>query len=605
MKIILGISAFYHDSAAAILVNGQIVASAEEERFSRIKHDNAFPLNAIKFCLDQLNIGLADLDHIVFYDKPFLKFERILETAYSHAPKGFGLFYEAIPQWLGQKLNLRKTIQRSLKDYYPEIKLNPEKILFTEHHMAHAASAFFPSPFDEAAILIVDGVGEWATLTLAKGKGSKIEFIKQQNFPHSLGLLYSSFTYFLGFEVNEGEYKVMGLSPYGDAESAQFAKFKNIITTQLIHIFDDGSIRLNMDFFNFTFRKRMIEASKWESLFGIPMRKKKDEISIAHANLALAIQRVTEEVLLLLARTIKSLTACEQLVMAGGVALNAVANGKLLKSGVFNQIWIQPAAADSGGALGAALAAHQTLYASDSTLKSANEMRFGFLGPEIKNDEILPHLNYETCDVVYHADRASLIHKVAALISQDKILGWVQGRMELGARALGGRSIIASPNKKEIQIRINNKIKFREDFRPFAPVMLKEEAQRYYDFKQPAEYMQFVAQIIPSERLPQPENARMLSIHEQMKIPTSKFEAVTHVDYSSRLQVIDDVKHPFYDLLTKVKETSGVGMLLNTSLNMAGQPIVNSAKDIFELFYSTDLDGLAIGNYIIVKKMNA
>lgn len=604
-KILLGISAWYHDAAAALVVNGEIIAAAEEERFSRIKHTSEFPVNAIKYCLAEAQITLYDVDALVFYDKPLLKFERILETTYHNVPFGFRLFHKAMPVWMKGKINLRKTITSELKAVDQSVKFSREKILFTTHHLSHAASAFYPSPFNDAAILTVDGVGEWATATIGAGTGTEISLIKQMNFPHSVGLLYSSFTYFLGFKVNSGEYKLMGLSPYGVVNDTQTVAFIQKIKKELITIHEDGSIELNMRYFNFSRRLKMIREKKWEELFGLKLRKKTDSIEQEHANLALAIQKVTEEIVLRLAKTTKALTRKENLVLAGGVALNCVANGKLLEAGIFKKIWIQPAAGDAGGALGAALLAHYILN-EDAKRPEKNEredeMKHGFLGPAIHPTEIHTALQNNT-DLIAREfpNHEALCMYVVDLIVANKLIGWGKGRAEFGPRALGARSIIASPLNKNNQTRINKAVKFREDFRPFAPVMLAEEAERLYNFSAAASYMQFVAPILPEFRKEISAEIEELGVHEKVKIPTSVLAAVTHVDYSSRIQTVTAETHPFYLLLKLMREKTGYGVLLNTSFNRGGEPIVLTVANMMDTFKNSNLDHLVVENWLISK----
>ena len=604
-KIILGISAYYHDSAAALVVDGEVIAAVEEERFTRKKHTADFPANAVLFCLNQAKITLDEVDVVVFYDKPLLKFERILETAYHNIPRGFRIFHKSIPVWMKSKINLRKTLRNELKDV-TGIKFNREKILFTTHHLSHAASAFYPSPFEEAGILIIDGVGEWATVTIGKGSGKNIQLLKQMNFPDSIGLLYSAFTYFLGFKVNSGEYKLMGLSPYGNAESEQTQAYIKAIKENLVTVFEDGSIRMNRSFFGYENSLKMIKEKKWETLFELPKKTEEEPFEQKHANLALAIQLVTEEIIMKLAKTTCDLTGSKNLVLAGGVALNCVANGKVMDQDFFSNLWIQPAAGDSGGALGAALTAHYLINENSVRVlkNNSDNMSLGLLGPELNSDEIERWVGTGKFKTEHIPDATLFHRKVADLIAENKLLGWVQGRGEFGPRALGARSIIASPLSKENQTRINESVKFREDFRPFAPVMLKEEAVRFYGFDKPSPYMQIVRKILPEFRKDLPPNFSNLSISEKVKIPTSALEAVTHVDYSSRLQIVEDKNHPFYQLLVAVKEKTGFGILLNTSFNTAGEPIVLSLSDIFECFEKTALDCLVIGNYILHKPNN-
>ena len=604
-QIILGISAYYHDSAAALMVDGELVAAAEEERFTRVKHTADFPIHAIQYCLKAGGVKMLEVDSLVFYDKPLLKFERILETTYLNAPFGFRLFHKSMPVWMKGKLNLRKTIIKALQTITGGVKFDRNKILFTTHHLAHAASAFYPSPFQEAAILTIDGVGEWATATIGVGKGKNIELIKQMNFPHSVGLLYSSFTYFLGFKVNSGEYKLMGLSPYGDPKSDETKGFIESIRQNLITVFPDGSIQMNDHYFAYHRSLKMIQVKRWEALFGLTLRKPEEKLNQSHANLALAIQLLTEDIVLKLAKTTRELTGQSNLVLAGGVALNGVANGKLLKTNLFENCWIQPAAGDSGGALGAAYLGHYLLnQESERTASKLEEdaMQNGFLGPAVDLEELRTFVEgNDDYEVTAFSNENDLYETVADVVINNHLIGWVKGRMEFGPRALGARSIIASPLSKSNQSRINQKVKFREDFRPFAPVMLKEEAARLYDFEQASSYMQYVCPILPEFRKTVPENFGQMSVQEKVNIPTSVLEAVTHVDFSSRLQVVKQKGHPFYPLLEKLKEKTGYGVLLNTSFNTGGEPIVQSLNDIFDCFKTTDLDYLVVENTLVQK----
>ena len=600
--IVLGISAYYHDAAATLMVNGEIVAAAEEERFTRKKHTADFPIFAIQFCLQKAHVSIGEIDLIVFYDKPLLKFERILEIAYQNVPFGFRLFAKAMPQWVKMKLNLRKTIRKELRKIDLKTRFDRLKIQFTSHHLSHAASAFFPAPFDEAAILIIDGVGEWATVSIGKGAGDKIELIEQINFPHSIGMLYSAFTEFLGFKVNNGEYKLMGLSPYGDSGSERVTTLVNLIKEHLITVYSDSSFRLNTDYFAFNRKEQMVRTAKWEHLFKINQRKKEEPFLQEHADLALAIQKVTEEVVIQLAKRATEKAGVKNLVMAGGVALNGVVNGLLVKEDFIEKIWIQPAAGDAGGALGGAISGSilSSQYSANKLIKKS--FNGAFLGPTVLDDEVEKRLKKSNYEYSHHDDTNALIRQVTDAIVREELVGWVQGAEEFGPRALGGRSIIASPLKKSIQARINRDVKFREDFRPFAPALLKSEAVRLYDFDHSAPYMQFVTKINPSFRYELPADFHQKSISERVKIPVSQLEAVTHVDFSSRLQVVEDTSHPFHALLKQLKSKTGFGVVLNTSFNIAGEPIVSSISDIFDCFEKTALDVLVINNWLIHKK---
>lgn len=600
-QIILGISAYYHDAAAAIIVNGEIIAAAEEERFTRVKHSADFPIYAIQFCLQKAGVTLSEVDQIIFYDKPLLKFERILEIAYENVPNGFQLFSKAVPQWLKTKLNLRKTIQTELKQLDSQHKFKRTNILFTSHHMSHAASAFYPSPFEEAAILIIDGVGEWATVSIGNGSKNGIELIEQINFPHSVGMLYSAFTEFLGFKVNNGEYKLMGLSPYGNADSERVNGFYQTIKEQLITIHPDGSFQLNTVFFAFNRKERMTQTKKWEHLFQMKARKSSEPFLQEHADLALAIQNITEELVLGLAKRAIEKAGSKNLVMAGGVALNGVVNGQLVRQNFIDEIWIQPAAGDAGGALGAALIGADLLSKDCLGAGFRSSFNQAFLGRELSMEKIFKRLRESDLEFE-QLEEEELIERVAAAIINEELVGWVQGAEEFGPRALGARSIIASPLKKSIQQRINKEVKFREDFRPFAPAMLKAEAIRLYGFHHHAPYMQFVTKIKPSFRYDLPPDFHQKTISERVKIPVAVLEAVTHVDFSSRLQVVEDKGHPFFRLLKVLKSKTGYGVVLNTSFNRAGEPIVSSISDIFDCFEKTALDLLVINNLMIRKK---
>jgi carbamoyltransferase len=597
--IIVGISAYFHDSAVAIIVNGQILFAAEEERYSRIKHDPGFPKKALKEGLGFVGINAEQIDHFVFYEKPFLKFERIIENSVNAAPKGFGQFAKAIPQWLKSKLNLRKTLQKELcaaLDY----KVRKDQILFDYHHISHAASAFYPSGFKEATFVIIDGVGEWATKTIGKfSYKNGVEVLDQENYPNSLGLIYSAFTYFLGFKVNNGEYKMMGLSPYGDEQSEEYNRFIEIIENELVEHSDDGRIELNMQYFSFHFSKKMLNTKKWETLFGIARRNPADTIDQSHANLALAIQRFTEKVYTRTIHHAYELNPSNNLVLAGGVAYNSVANGHLLEEEHFKNFWIQPAAGDSGGALGAAL--HYSQMRANLNKLADIGFNNGFLGNRI-NDRFLLHLIDPSVFEIVETSRREICERIAQLIAEDEIIGLAQDRLEFGPRALGARSIIANPKNIATKAIINSEIKKREDFRPFAPVMLLEESEKYFGLKNPVPFMQVVKKIKDQYRLERPDNYESLSIAQKSKVASSIFGAITHVDYSARLQVINDQQHPFYDILVAVKKSTGVGVLLNTSFNSAGQPIVNTIEHIYEIFTTTPIKAILVNETLIVKK---
>lgn len=602
MKI-LGISAYYHDSAAAIIIDGQIVAAAQEEWFSRIKHDPDFPEKAIDWCLNYTGISLAELDAIAFYDKPFLKFERLLETYYQHAPQGLVSFIKAMPVWIKEKLFLKQNIRKSLQAMYPTVEKLPP-LLFPEHHLSHAASAFYPSPFPEAAIMTIDGVGEWATASIGTGKGKNIKIIKELQFPDSLGLLYSAFTYFLGFKVNFGEYKLMGLAPYGDLSDEQTQTFIHKIKSELIDIFPDGSICLNTKYFNYATGLRMIREGRWESLFGIPKRKAESPFEQQHCNMAIAIQQVTEEVVLKMATTAAHISGSKNLVLAGGVALNCVANGVLERSGIFENIWIQPAAGDAGGAAGAALAAHYIYFEKDRqlTLNVLDQMQGAYLGPEFSELDIrLVAKKYKAVYQFFEQETA-LCEATAKVLAEGKAVGWYQGRQEFGPRALGNRSILGDARQPEMQRKLNIKIKFRESFRPFAPSVLAADAREYFDLKSDSPYMLLVAPVRESRRKSLPPSYHQLALKEKLEVLRSDIPAVTHIDFSARVQTVHEQTNArYHHLLEAFKAQTGYGLLVNTSFNVRGEPVVCSPEDAFRCFLRTDMDFLVMGNYFFTK----
>ncbi|PIE87411.1 MAG: hypothetical protein CSA03_00255 [Bacteroidetes bacterium] len=602
LAAILGISAFYHDSAAAIVVDGKIIAAAQEERFTRQKHTEAFPKNAVIFCLEEAGLTIDELDAVVFYDKPLLTFERLLQTYYAFAPKGLISFLKAMPVWLNEKLFLRKKIKDGLSEVgkYDKRKL---KMLFTEHHLSHAASAFYPSSFEESAILTVDGVGEWSTASIGIGKGNAIELVKEMNFPHSVGLLYSAFTYYLGFKVNSGEYKLMGLAPYGNPDSEETQKFVDLIKTKLIDIKDDGSLWLNQDYFNYATGLRMVKDQKWAALFGVTRRDEEGELNQSYRNLALAIQQVTEEVVLKMAIEAKRLTGLNKLCMAGGVALNCVANGKLEAANIFEEIYIQPAAGDSGGALGAALAI-SAMYFDEKRIiqKDGDAMNGAYLGPYFSDKEIELMSRKRKGIYCKYDDFDELSLVIANKISEGNVIGWFQGRMEFGPRALGNRSIIADPTNRQMQTKLNLKIKYREGFRPFAPSVLEEDTAEYFELKTTSPYMLLVAPVAEKYRTELPANYRKLPMMEQLKAERSKLQPITHVDFSARIQSVSKTTNPrYWNLLHKLKEKNGVGMVVNTSFNVRGEPIVCTPDDAFRCFMSTEMDYLVIENYVFTK----
>lgn len=592
--VIVGISAYYHDSAAALIQDGEIIAAAQEERFTRKKHDAVFPLNALRYCLAESKLNPEQIDHVVFYDKPFLKFERLLETYLFFSPRGFSSFRLALPVWLREKLFLKSLLAKELKTVASNVDWH-QKLLFSEHHLSHAASAYYPSPFDRAAVLTLDGVGEWATSSLAIGNGNELKIIKEIHFPHSLGLLYSAFTYHLGFKVNSGEYKVMGLAPYGKPIYVQH------IYEHLIDVKPDGSFRLNMDYFNYCAGLTMTNA-RFSKLFDMPVRRPEQELTQRHMDMAASVQAVTEEVIVKLGRSVARETGLHNLCLAGGVALNCVANGKLLREGIFDNIWAQPAAGDAGGALGAALIAyHGFLKQKRRPTPTDDAMRGSYLGPAYNQQEIEQRLIAVGAkfDVL---DDATFMRTCAADLATGKAVGWFQGRMEFGPRALGGRSILGDPRSSTMQSTLNLKVKFRESFRPFAPSVLHEDVSEWFDFAGDSPYMLMVAEIKDSRRLPVPENANTLFGIDKLKVPRSEIPAVTHVDYSARIQTVYEQTNPRYHaLLAEFKPQTGCPVLVNTSFNVRGEPIVNQPEDAFRCFMGTGIEVLAIGNCYLRK----
>ena len=599
-EYILGISAYYHDSAAALIKDGDLVAAAQEERFTRIKFDPAFPTHAIRYVLSAAGINLDDVMVVAFYDKPYLKFDRLLETYHSMAPKGLTSYLSAMPVWMKQKLFMRGLLRKELQ----KIEDCRPQIIFPEHHVSHAASAFYPSPFEEAAILTIDGVGEWATSIIGHGRGKEITILRELDFPHSLGLLYSAFTYYCGFKVNSGEYKLMGLAPYGNPGSEQTRRFKQQILEELVELKEDGSLLLNLSYFDFTTGLTMCRDRQWQELFKIQRREQESNLTQPYMDMALAIQQVTEEVVLRLALTAKKLTSCENLVMAGGVALNCVANGLLLRNKVFKQLWIQPAAGDAGGALGAALAAWHIWQGRERTVAGTelDRMDGSYTGPDITDCDILDVVNRYKALYKHYEDYETLAKDVAGLIARGKIIGWVQGRMEWGPRALGNRSILADPRNPEMQKRLNLKIKYREGFRPFAPAVLAEDAGQYFDLDRASPYMLLVAPVKAELRRPQPASMKDLGLFEKLYHVRSTIPAVTHIDYSARVQTVHkETNGRFWKLLQAFKEETGIGMLINTSFNVRGEPIVCTAEDAYRCFMSTEMDYVVIGNYLFAK----
>ncbi len=600
---ILGVSAFYHDSAAAILDNGVIIAAAQEERFTRKKHDPAFPTHAVQYCLDYSGIQLHELDAVVFYDKPLLKFERLLETYYGFAPKGLRSFIAAIPIWVKEKMFLKDLIRKELKKI-GDFDRKKTKMLFPEHHLSHAASAFYPSPYENAAILTLDGVGEWATASICHGKGKDIELLKELHFPHSLGLLYSAFTYFLGFRVNSGEYKLMGLAPYGNPESEEVRRYVELIKKELIDIRPDGSIWLNQSYFNYATGLRMALDKKWEKLFGFPRREAESELEQKHCNLGLAIQQVTEEVVILMAQEAKRLTGADYLCMAGGVALNCVANGKLQQANIFKEIYIQPAAGDAGGALGAALAANYISFAQErKVVPSGDQMSGSYLGPEYSDLDIRQIAKKYKAPFRHYDDFGDLSETIAGYIDQGHAIGWFQDRMEFGPRALGNRSILGDARNPEMQRKLNLKIKYRESFRPFAPSVLAEDASSFFDLPGDSPYMLLVRDVVEARRKPLPANYHELPIREKLYHERADVPAITHIDFSARIQTVHRETNPrYYQLLEAFKDKTGYGLLVNTSFNVRGEPIVCTPEDAYRCFMRTEMDYLVLGNYVFDKQ---
>ncbi|HEY9259166.1 MAG TPA: carbamoyltransferase [Chitinophaga sp.] len=593
--IILGISAFYHDSAAALIIDGRIMAAAQEERFTRIKQDPSFPAEAIKYVLSEAGISFDELTAVAFYDKPLLKFERLLETYHAFVPRGWRSFLAAMPVWMKEKVFMKKLLRKEFRALGATINI---PLYFPEHHLSHAASAFYPSPYEAAAILTVDGVGEWATTTISYGKGKDISVLRELRFPHSPGLLYAAFTYFLGFKVNSGEYKLMGLSPYGEEQSPQTVVFREKILATLVDIRKDGSILLNMDYFEFATGMKMTATAKWEALFDMARREPESEITADHMNLALAIQQVTEQIVVALARTAKEITGCDHLVMAGGVALNGVANSKISAAGIFTDIWIQPAAGDAGGAIGAAYAAYHIGMEQERKIFSGEDsMQGAFLGPAYGDRDIKNMMCKYNAKGICWSDFNALTHFISAKLSEGKVVGWYQDRMEFGPRALGNRSILADPRKAGMQRQINLQIKFREGFRPFAPAVLAEDAADYFELSTPSPYMLFVAPVKKSLRLTRSNDTTTL--YERLYEVRSTVPAITHVDYSARVQTVHRTLHPkFWALINSFKKLTGCSMLINTSFNVRGEPVVNTPSDAWLAFMRTEMDYLVIGNYV-------
>jgi carbamoyltransferase len=592
---VLGISAFYHDSAAALIEDGHLVGAAQEERFTRKKHDSRFPQHAVQYCLDEAGIKLADVDYVAFYDKPFLKFERLLETYLAYAPRGFQSFRMAMPLWLKEKLFQKTVLRDEMKHWQPDFDWH-KRLLFGEHHQSHAASAFFPSPYEEAAVLCMDGVGEWATTSLAWGQGNKLEMLKEIHFPHSLGLLYSAFTYYTGFKVNSGEYKVMGLAPYGEP------KFKDKILEHIVDLKEDGSFRLDQKYFDYCTGLRMTN-EKFGELFGGKARRPEELLTQHHMDLAASVQAVTEEIVIRLARSVKKETGAKNICLAGGVALNCVANGKLLRENLFDGIWVQPAAGDAGGAVGAAYAAYHGYLGQGRKLNgSLDGMAGSYLGPEYDDDEIEKRLIAAGAKLT-RLTRAEIIDQTAQALADEKAVGWMQGRMEFGPRSLGARSILGDARSPSMQKTLNLKVKYRESFRPFAPAVLREDVDKYFDIKTDSPYMLMVAPVNEDRRRAMNDAEQALFGIDKLNVPRSDIPAVTHVDYSARIQTVHKETNPaFHDLLSSFKAKTGYSVVVNTSFNVRGEPIVCTPEDAFRCFMGSEIEVLVVGNCFLRKE---
>lgn len=593
---ILGISAYYHDSAACLIKDGEIIAAAQEERFTRIKHDSGFPVNAIKYCLNEAGIEPRQLDFVAFYDKPFLKFERLLETYLAFAPRGFKSFATSMPVWIKDKLFQKSMIAKELKQLLGKDVNWLERLLFSEHHLSHAASAFYPSPFEEAAVLTMDGVGEWTTTSLAIGRSNTLEVTKEIHFPHSLGLLYSALTYYTGFKVNSGEYKVMGLAPYGEPT------FVDKIRDNLIDIKDDGSFQLDMSYFDYCTGLTMTN-KRFDDLFGGSPRESESELTQREMDLAASIQKITEEVVVKLARGIAKDTGQKNLCLAGGVALNCVANGILLRKNIFDNIWIQPAAGDAGGALGAALGAYHIMLGKPRILNGGMDaMRGSYLGPDFNSNDIKERLTSLGANFTELSDD-EIVNATAQALADGKAIGWMNGRMEFGPRALGGRSIIADPRSSSMQKLLNLKVKYRESFRPFAPSILREDVSKWFEIDGDSPYMLLVADVVKSKRRAMSKEEQNLFGIEKLNVPRSEIPAITHVDYSARIQTVHKETNPrYYAVISRFKELTGCPVVVNTSFNVRGEPIVGTPDDAFRCFMGTGLDVLVVGNMLLFKE---
>ena len=595
MNSILGISAFYHDSAAALIIDGKVVAAAQEERFTRTKHDSSYPFNAVEFVLKYSNLKLSQVDHIVFYEKPFLKFERLLETYVAFAPRGFKSFCKSMPIWLKDKLFQKKILLDELKKHDENFS-DEKKLYFSEHHLSHAASAFYPSPFEEAIVLTADGVGEWATTTVAIGKGNKLKILKEIHFPHSLGLLYSAFTYYIGFKVNSGEYKLMGLAPYG------VPRYKSLILDKLLDIKDDGTFMLNQEYFNYSTGLTMTN-TKFDNLFGQkPRDSRQEQITQFHMDIASSIQSVTEDIMIKLTRSLKNEYNISNLCLAGGVALNCVANGKIKNENIFKNLWIQPAAGDAGGALGAALALWHIEQNQIRKINLKDDMKGSYLGPEYLQSEIESQLN-ELGAKYRVLKEEEVIKNTVNDLTKGKAVGWFQGRMEFGPRALGARSILADARSSSMQKKLNLKVKYRESFRPFAPSVLREDVSEWFHLNSDSPYMLLVSNVEEKKCIEMDSNQKKLFGINRLNVKRSEIPAVTHVDYSARIQTVHQETNPkYYNLLLHFKKGTGCPVIVNTSFNVRGEPIVNTPEDAFNCFMGTELDALAIGNCYLEKK---
>jgi carbamoyltransferase len=598
---VLGISAYYHDSAAALVIDGNIVAAAHEERFTRKKHDDRFPESAIRYALEEYSLTLEDIDAIVFYDKPFLKFERILQIFHENAPHGLKSFVTAMPVWVKEKLFAKRNIWKKLEEIHGGKFTKKPKLLFSEHHLSHAASAFYPSPFERAAILTIDGVGEWATTTIGEGDGGTISIHREMHFPDSLGLLYSAFTYYCGFKINSGEYKLMGLAPYADRQDAEVIRYKKLIEEHIVNCHDDGSITLAMEYFLFTKELRTVNDARFEQLFGFGPRTPESALDSRYIALAQAIQEVTNECVIRLAKTAQKITKLDSVVLAGGVALNCVSNARLVEAGIFKRVWIQPAAGDAGGALGAALVGYYLLTGSSRPVVTPDAMNGSLLGPEYDRVDTEKMIRKYGAKAKYIDFDTDLYDRVADLLSQGNVVGWMQGRMEWGPRALGNRSILGDPRSPLMQKKLNLSIKYREGFRPFAPSVLREDAGEYFTHTGDMPYMLVTTEVVESRR--KPRAPQSLPFMERLYVSRSDIPSVTHLDYSARVQTVDKTINPrYWNLISAFKSKTGYGLVINTSFNVRNEPIVCTPSDAYRCFMATEMDYLVIGNYLFNKR---